>query len=89
MFVWLVWRTGLRWPFARAMVGTVAEHRMKLLPPDSGDLVTLHNYRTSGDGAIQGANPGDLRWILPGGTGDLIAGVLTQLKDQLAEPADG
>jgi hypothetical protein len=58
---------------ARAMVGTVATHRMTLLPPDSSDLVTLHNYKSSGNGAIQGANPGDLRWPLPGATDDLIA----------------
>ena len=38
---------------ARSILGTVAAHRMTLLPPDSSDLVTLHNYKTSGDGAIQ------------------------------------
>jgi hypothetical protein len=58
---------------ARAILGTVAAHRIALLPPDSNDLVTLRNYQTSGDGAIQGANPGDLRWPLPGATDDLIA----------------
>ena len=66
---------------ARSFLGTVAAHRMTLLPPDSTDLVTLHNYKTSGDGAMQGANPGDLRWLLPGGADDLVAGVFAQLKD--------
>jgi hypothetical protein len=61
---------------ARLVLGTVAAHRMMLLPPDSSELVTLPNYKTSGDGAIQGVNPGDLCWPLPGGTDDLIAGVL-------------
>lgn len=66
---------------ARSILSTIAAHRMTLLPPGSRDLVTLHNYKTSSDGAIQGANPGDLRWPLPGGTDDLIAGVLAQLND--------
>jgi hypothetical protein len=66
---------------ARAILSTVAAHRMELLPPDSTDLATLHKYKTSSDGAIQGANPGDLRWLLPGGADDLVAGVFAQLKD--------
>jgi hypothetical protein len=73
---------------ARSILGTVAAHRMTLIPPDSSDLVALHNYKTSGDGAIQGANPGDLRWPLPGGTDDLIAGVIAHLKVGVTEPAD-
>jgi len=60
---------------ARSILETVATHRTTLLPPDSRDQVTLHNYRIAGDGAIQGANPGDLRWLLPGSTDDLIAGI--------------
>lgn len=74
---------------ARSVLGTVAAHRMTLLPPDSSDLVTLHNYKTSGDGAVQGANPGDLRWPLPGSTDDLIAGAVARLKADFTEPADG
>jgi hypothetical protein len=65
---------------ARAMVGTGAAHRATLLPPDSSDLVTLHNYKASGNGAIQGANPGDLRWPLPGATDDLIATVIASRR---------
>jgi hypothetical protein len=65
---------------ARAMVGTVAEHRATLLPPDSSHLVTLHNYKGSGNGAIAGANPGDLRWPLPGATDDLIASVIASRR---------
>lgn len=63
---------------ARAVVSTVAGHRATLLPPASSDLATLDNYQAAGNGAVQGANPGDLLWPLPGATGDLIARALAQ-----------
>ena len=63
---------------ARWLVSTVATNRMALLPPDSGDLALLQTYADSGKGAVQGANPGDLRWPLPGSPDDLIANVIAQ-----------
>lgn len=63
---------------ARAIVGTVAAHRTTLLSPTSSDVATLDNYKASGNGAAQGANPGDLRWPLPGATDDLIASTLAR-----------
>ena len=65
-------------PLTRWLVSTVATHRMALLPPGSPDAGTLRGYKADGGGAINGANPGDLRWPLPGATAELIANVLAQ-----------
>jgi hypothetical protein len=67
---------------ARAIVKTVAEHRTTLLPPASSDLATLRAY-AAGEGAVAGANPGDLRWLLPGSTDDLIASVFAKQEGNL------
>lgn len=63
---------------AKWIVGTVAAHRMALLPPTSSELTMLQTYKTSGNGAVQGANPGDLSWPLPGNTDELIANIIAQ-----------
>lgn len=63
---------------ARWMVSTAASNRIALLPPDSSDLALLQTYADSGKGAVQGANPGDLRWPLPGNTAELIANVIAR-----------
>ena len=63
---------------ARWLVSTVATSRQALLPPDSSDLAVLQSYADSGKGAVQGANPGDLRWPLPGNPDDLIANVIAR-----------
>jgi hypothetical protein len=63
---------------AHWLVSTVAINRAALLSPVSDDLTTLEAYQDSGKGSIQGANPGDLRWPLPGNPGELIAGVIAQ-----------
>ncbi len=61
---------------ARLIVATVAAHRRALLRPDHGQQAMLTDYLASGEGAVAGANPGDLRWPLPGGTDELIASVI-------------
>lgn len=63
---------------ARLVVSTVAAHRSTLLPPDPGQQTMLGEYLTPGQGGMTGANPGDLRWPLPGGTDELIASVLAR-----------
>lgn len=63
---------------ARWLVSTVATNRLALLSQASPDLATLQGYRDTGNGAVQGANPGDLRWPLPGNTGELIAKLIAQ-----------
>lgn len=72
---------------ARWMVGTAAKNRSALLPPGSGDLSLLQRYADSGKGAVQGANPGDLRWPMPGNTAELIATVIAQ--QDASRPSEG
>lgn len=72
---------------ARLIVSIVAAHRSALLPPDLGQQALLREYLASGQGAVAGANSGDLRWPLPGGTDELIASVIAHAGPQAAPRA--
>ncbi len=63
--------------FARWLSGTVSQHRMALLTPESADeIATLQRYRQGGQDPARTGKPTDFGWFFPGKTEELIAAAI-------------